>query len=179
MVAKCFNLRRLLFVTIYHYMEVNCPVQGASFSHSAWKWNVSGNGSDPADLPITFFSYSSKSISCILQTKDILSEMWKSGFACSKVKLLTCFGQHTPGDDYRTWGIQPSRSGLFLSLFIYFERETMSGQRERENPKQALRCQHKAQCRDELTNCEIMIWVKIKNWMLNQPSHPDASTPGS
>ena len=50
---------------------------------------------------------------------------------------------------------QQEEEHIFLSLFIYFERErerestSGDGQREREgkNPKKALHCQRRAQCR--------------------------------
>ena len=41
------------------------------------------------------------------------------------------------------------RYHFFLGLFIYFEKESVSGgvaeREEKENPKQAPRCQHRAQ----------------------------------
>ena len=49
------------------------------------------------------------------------------------------------------------------------------GQRERENPKQALHCQHRAQLgASQVMNPEIMTGAKTKSLMLNWLSHPRA-----
>ena len=72
---------------------------------------------------------------------------------------------------------------LFLnySLFIYFEREratcsSREGQREgeRENPRQALHCQHRSRCSAQSHYCEMMTCAEIKSWTLSWLSHPDA-----
>ena len=44
---------------------------------------------------------------------------------------------------------------IFLSLFIYFERKR-AGEGERENPKQAPRCQYRAVLGLKPMNCEII-----------------------
>ena len=68
---------------------------------------------------------------------------------------------------------------LFFFFFFFFKFIYLSwGGRgrdrkgERENPRQALHCQHRAQHRARIMNPEIMNWAKIKSQMLNQLSLP-------
>ena len=70
---------------------------------------------------------------------------------------------------------------LFLSLFIYFERESTcawmgEGQREREkereNPKQALQVNVESNVGLEPTTLKIMSWAETKSQSLNWLSHP-------
>ena len=49
-------------------------------------------------------------------------------------------------------------------------------ERERENPKQAPCCQHRAQRGAQFHNAGIMTWAEIKSQMLNQLNHPGTPT---
>ena len=64
---------------------------------------------------------------------------------------------------------------IFL-MFIYFESkgtQVGEGQRAREREFQAgLRVQRGAQRGARYQDCKIMTWADIKNWTLNQLSHP-------
>ena len=74
------------------------------------------------------------------------------------------------------------KNAVFLSLFIYFERERgraheSAGEeqkkKERENPKQAP-CLAQNPMWAQSHDSEIMTWAEIKSWMLNWLSHLNA-----
>ena len=61
----------------------------------------------------------------------------------------------------------------FKFIYLYWERErAWAGEGRGENPKQALRCQCRAQHGLNLMNHEIMTWAKTKSWILTRLSHP-------
>ena len=73
---------------------------------------------------------------------------------------------------------------VFLKcLFIYFERQPVlmswgGAENERERvPSRFCTVSEEPEVGLSLMNHEIMTWARIKNWMLNQLSHPGAPQP--
>ena len=74
---------------------------------------------------------------------------------------------------------------IFLSLFIYFERQSkrehtcmwawegVKREREKENGRERIHTVSTGpNVGFDLMNCEIMTWAEIKSWMFNSLSHP-------
>ena len=97
-------------------------------------------------------------------------------FCCETVVILYILWILKPIDIW--FGNLLSHCVIFLSLFIYFEKESMRRQeRGRDRGKERILSSLRTVSTEshaglKVTNCEIMIWAKIYSWTLNWMSHP-------
>ena len=107
--------------------------------------------------------------------------IWSGLQALSCQHRALCRAQtHKPRDHDLSWSQMLDRlSHPGAPIYLFWERgksthmRTRRGVAERENPKQAPRCQHKAQCRAWTPT--VRLWPEPKPRVtLNQLSHPGA-----